>query len=192
MIMWQILRRMEGNVTLRMITGELNVHDSAPHIIFQPTNTIYVSADLWLLNIELDISNHSGYITDVERAATVLQEKISLYHTAVNGYNPGLDEHSEHYNIETFNSNSDTNFTEQQDYFSRARRGQRLKSREKALMQQENILLQKEYDFLISVIRETKDKFQEMTELLEKLDPQPFGIKSTIPNIDMSQQPKKH
>jgi hypothetical protein len=57
-------------------------------------------------------------------------------------------------------------------------------------MQQENILLQKEYDFLISVIRETKDKFQEMTELFERLDPQPFRLKNTIRNIDMSQQAK--
>ncbi len=97
----------------------------------------------------------------MERAATVLQEKNSLYHTAINGYNPGLDEHSEHYTIETLNSNSDTNFMEQQDYFSRARKGQRLKSREKALMQQEDILLQKEYDLLISVIRKTKDKNQQ-------------------------------
>ena len=50
------------------------------------------------------------------------------------------------------------------------------------------MLLQKEYDFLISVIRETKDKFKDLTELLEKLDPQPLGIKTTIPNIDRSQQ----
>ncbi|MCP4271689.1 MAG: hypothetical protein GY781_06945, partial [Gammaproteobacteria bacterium] len=175
-------------VTLRNIAGDLQVHDSPPHIIFQPTNTIFVSADLWLLNIELDISNHSGYITDVERAAAALQGKIRTYHMAVNDYNPGRDEPSPHFNTDTFNPDSESNFTEQQDYFGRARRGQKIRSREKALMQQENILLQKEYDFLISVIRETKDKFKDLTELLEKLDPQPLGIKTTIPNIDRSQQ----
>ncbi len=107
MIMWQFLRRMIGMVTLRMITGDLNVHDSAPHIIFQPTNTIYVSADLWLLNIELDISNHSGYIADVERAAAAQQTKNSLYHTAVNAYDQSFDEYSQHPNTKTFNSNLD-------------------------------------------------------------------------------------
>jgi hypothetical protein len=55
-----------------------------------------VSADLWLLNIELDISNHSEYIKEVERAAIQLQRKNSLYHTAVNAYDQSLDEHSQH------------------------------------------------------------------------------------------------
>jgi hypothetical protein len=91
-------------VTLRIITGELQVHDSAPHIIFQPTNTIFVSADLWLLNIELDISNHSGYIADVERAAAAQQTKNSLYHTAVNAYDQSFVEYSQHPNIKTLNS----------------------------------------------------------------------------------------
>ena len=95
MIMWQFLKRMIILVTLRRIAGELQVHDSAPHIIFQPTNTIFVSADLWLLNIELDISNHSGYFTDVERIEVAQQQKNSLYHTAVYGYEQSFVEYSQ-------------------------------------------------------------------------------------------------
>jgi hypothetical protein len=95
--MWQILRWMEGIVTLRMITGELNVHDSAPHIIFQPTTTICVSADLWLLDFELDISIHSRYIAEIQDAAVLLQEKIKIYHMAVDDFTPEVDTPSDPY-----------------------------------------------------------------------------------------------
>jgi hypothetical protein len=51
------------------------------------------------------------------------------------------------------------------------RRGQKIRNKEKLLRLQENVLLQKEYAFLISVIRETKNRSKEMTDLQPNLDP---------------------